>query len=309
MTLRQKLIKALPPQINTEWEFLRGRYYERLGKKDLKGALKRWYRYIKGRELNIDNPKTFSEKIQWLKIYDATSEKTRLCDKFLVRPWIEEKIGGEYLVPLLGVWDNFDDIDFHTLPRSFVLKTNHSSGWNIIVRDKYKLDLKSAKRRMDRWMSTDFAYFMGFEMQYSRVKRKIIAEKYIGGKSNLLDYKVICFHGEPYVIWIDSDRYSDHRRNLYDFDWKLQPYTMLVPNMEQYVPAPKNLSKMREIARILSQGFIHSRVDFFEVDGKLYFGEMTFTSGSGLSDFDPPYINRQWGDMMHLPERFEIFHA
>ena len=309
MGIKEKLQKVLPERVNQEWEFIRGAYYERIGKGDkLPEALKKWYRSRKHRDLDLNDPKTFSEKIQWLKIYDVTPEKTRLCDKYLVREWIRERIGEEYLVPLIGAWDNAEEIDFQKLPEQFVLKTNHSSGWNIVVTNKSELDINKTKRKLDRWMNTDFATFMGYEMQYRDVKRKIIAEEYIGdGVNELDDFKVMCFHGEPRVIWIDRGRHTDHRRNLYNEHWEKLPVTMLVPNLENDPPAPATLSKMWEIAKILSKGFICARIDFFEVNGKLYFGEITFTSGSGLSDFDPPEVNREWGDLMHLPEEYEVY--
>lgn len=309
MTLKEKMIKILPPEVNEEWEFIRGAYYERIGRGDrLPEALKSWYRARKKRELPLSDPKTFSEKIQWLKIYDVTPEKTRLCDKYLVRQWISEKIGDKYLVPLKGVWDRARDIDLSSLPDSFVLKTNHSSGWNIVVTDKSRLDMKKAVKKLDRWMCTDFATFMGYEMHYRDVKRRIIAEEYIGdGVSEIDDYKVMCFHGEPVCIWIDRGRHSDHRRNLYDRNWKLLPCTMLVPNIKEAVPAPAHLNEMWEIASLLSKGFICARIDFFEAGGKLYFGEITFTSGSGLSDFQPEEVNREWGDLMHLPSEAECY--
>lgn len=309
MGIRDVLRGVLPPGINEEWEFIRGARYERLAlKKGLPAALKIWYRARKGRNLNLEDPKTFSEKIQWLKLYDVTPEKIRLCDKYLVRDWIKEKIGDEYLVPFLGKWDRAEDIDFNALPDSFVLKTNHSSGWNIVVPDKSKLDKKKAVRKLDRWMHTDFACFMGYEMQYRDVRRRIIAEEYIGdGVHELDDYKVMCFHGKPHVIWIDRGRHTDHRRNLYDKDWNKYPVTMLVPNLHEDPPAPVNLKKMWELSEILSQGFICARIDFFEVEGRLYFGEITFTSGSGLSDFDPPETNRHWGDLMRLPKDVQCY--
>ncbi len=309
MKIKDRLRKILPPEINEEWEFIRGAYYEKLGhKKGLEEALKIWYRNLKGRDLNLSDPKTFSEKIQWLKIFDVTPDKIRLCDKYLVRDEVSKKVGGEYLVPLLGVWNKAEEIDFQKLPDSFVLKTNHSSGWNIVVTDKSKLNIGKAVKKLNRWMNTDFACFMGYEMQYREVERKIIAEEYIGdGVNELDDYKVMCFHGKPHVIWVDRGRHTDHRRNLYDRNWNMLPVTMLVPNLDTPLPAPKNLDKMWEIAEILSQGFICARIDFFEVKGKLYFGEITFTSGSGLSDFDPPETNRQWGDLMTLPENAECY--
>ena len=149
-------------------------------------ALEKWFFKKTGKKLDLKNPVTFNEKIQWLKLYDRNPLKTTLVDKYLVRDWIKDKIGEEYLIELLGVWDRFDDIDFSLLPSKFVLKTNHGSGWNMVVRDKEHLDLKKAKRLFDRWMKLNFAFMEGFEMQYEHVRPKIIAEKFIETKANIL---------------------------------------------------------------------------------------------------------------------------
>ena len=198
--------------------------------KDFPKILKQWYKKRTGKNLNLENPKTFNEKIQWLKLYDNSPLKTKLADKYLVREWIEEQIGSEYLIPLLGVWNNFDEIDFDKLPEKFVLKANHGSHWNIIVKDKSKLDKSKAKKKFDKWMARDYAFKAGLELQYRGIKPKIIAEKFIEDTNGELnDYKIMCFNGEPKFVWVDCGRYSNHTKNIYDLDWNLQPFKMTYP--------------------------------------------------------------------------------
>ena len=213
------------------------------------------------------------------------------------------------MVPLLGVWDSFDEIDFDKLPDQFVLKANHGSGWNIIVKDKAKFDIEDAKNKFDQWMNTNFAFKWGLELHYMNIPPKIIAEKYIENMNQLYDYKVMCFGGKPYFIWVDSDRYTNHKRSLFTLDWKPMPQRI----NDKYTPIddfdnakPKNLKKMVELAGILSKGFSQVRVDFYEVEGKLYFGEMTFTSSSGTEKVMPDTFAVELGDMIKLPRRKQI---
>ncbi len=266
--------------------------------------LKDWFYRCTGNELNLDNPQTFNEKIQWMKLYDSTPLKTQLADKYLVRDWVKEKIGEEYLIPLLGVWENFADIDFDKLPDKFVLKTNHGSAWNIIVTDKNKLNKQDAKRKFDEWLHTNFAYKAGLELHYKNIKPLIIAEKYIEtDDGDLKDYKFLCFNGEVKYIWVDKDRYSGHKRNLYDIDWNLLPQKIsegrLWSNFKN-CNKPKNFEKMLEFAKILSKNLAFVRVDFYENKNKLYFGELTFTSASGVHIFTPSSFNLELGQLIDL---------
>ena len=252
--------------------------------------------------LDLENPKTFNEKIQWLKLYDSTPLKTRLADKYLVRDWVKEKIGEEYLIPLLGVWDKFDDIDFDKLPDRFVLKCNHGCAYNIIVKDKSKFNKKEARKKINKWMKENFAYKTGLELHYADIPRKIIAEEDIeDSNKELNDYKIMCFNGKPQYIWIDQGRFSNRTENIYNKKWELQPFLLTYPNSKEQVPPPKNLDKMFKFAKILSEGFSFVRVDFYNIDGKIYFGEMTFTSASGTEKFIPSEYNRILGDMLELP--------
>jgi len=277
-------------------------YHKSLKKEDYPKALKKWFKKKTGEDLNLDAPRNFSEKIQWMKLYDSTQEKADLSDKYLVRDWVKERIGEKYLVPLYGAWDRADDIDFDALPDSFVLKTNHSSSWNIIVKDKSKLDVKQARRKLNRWMKMDYSFCCGLQIHYSLIKRKIIAEKYLENKDGLDDYKFLCFNGEPKYIWKDVGRFSgQHYRTFYDLDWKMQDFRYQYPTLDQSDEPPVCLKEMTELARTLSQGFPHVRVDFYEVDGRVYFGEMTFTCCSGIDRFYPREMDDIMGSYFELP--------
>lgn len=259
------------------------------------------YKNVIGHNLDWDNLQTYTEKMQWAKLYDKNPLKAVLTDKYLVRDWVEKKIGGVYLIPLLGVWDRFDDIDFSNLPDKFVLKTNHGSGTNLIVKDKSKLNLKRAKRMFDDWMSIDYAFNSNFEMHYTDIKPKIIAERYIETSTNdLPDYKFLCFGGKPYYCWVDSDRFTNHTRNVYDLEWNLQSWSQCHPIKEALIEKPENFETMVKLAQKLSDGFSHVRVDFYNIEGSIYFGEMTFTNASGLERIYPDEWDEKLGELWHL---------
>ena len=266
-------------------------------------ALKKWYKKCTGRELDLNDPKTFSEKLQWIKLYYKNPKMSILSDKLLVRDWIKEKIGEEYLVPLIGAWENFDDIDFDKFPNEFVIKANHGSKMNIIVNDKSKFDKEDARRKFKKWLKQDFSYMFGYQLHYGAIKPMIVAEEMIPNDGNLFDYKIFVFDGKARYIWIDSDRYSEHHRNIYDFDWNPAPFEIEFPKREKELPPPVNLEKMRVLAEKLAEGFPEVRVDFYEVDGKILFGEMTFTSGSGQEKIVPYEYDRILGDMITLPKK------
>ena len=278
-------------------------FFKYIPEKDYPIYMKEWFYRKTGEKLNLENPQTFNEKIQWLKLYDATLLKTKLADKYLVRDWIKEKIGEEYLVPLLGVWEKFDDIDFDKLPDKFVLKANHGSGWNIIVTDKNKLNKQDTKQKLDKWLHTNYAFNSGLELHYKDIKPLIIAEKYIEPEDgDLKDYKFLCFNGQVKYAWVDKDRYTKHTRNLYDINWQLMPVTIQYPNSNDEIQKPHNFDKMVEFAKVLSQGFALVRVDFYENNNNLYFGEMTFTSGNGVERFYPEKYNLELGQLIKLPK-------
>jgi len=266
--------------------------------------LAKWYHASTGDYVDFNNPKTFSQKLQWCKVYDMNPLKTLLADKYLVRDWVAEKIGEEYLVPVLGVWDKFDDIDFDVLPNKFALKCNHGSGWNIIVEDKSKLDLEQTKKKIDLWMSENFAYKAGFELHYMDINPKIIAEEYMENNGgDIYDYKFYCFDGKVKFIHFLMDRKSELRMAYFDPKWVKQDFVHNHPRIEDDIPAPSNLDKMIEIAETLSNGFPYVRVDLYRLnDGTIKFGEMTFTPASGTQDWNPPETDNMLGSLFHLPK-------
>lgn len=269
---------------------------------EYKKELSEQYQQRIGHSLDWDNLTAYTEKMQWAKLYDRDSRKSLLTDKYRVREWISSKIGEEYLIELLGVWDNFDEIDFSSLPEKFVLKTNHGSGTNVIVKDKSKLNIKTVRRKFKDWMDTDFGY-KSLERHYSDITPKIIAEKYIETDlGELQDYKFLCFGGRPYYCWVDMGRYSNHTRNVYNLNWELQPWNQeTYSHYEKPIEKPQNFDKMIEIVEVLAKDFAHVRVDLYNVNGKIYFGEMTFTNGGGFDRILPGEYDKMLGDLWELP--------
>lgn len=269
------------------------------------------YGAMTGNKLDLNNPYTFNEKIQWMKLYDTTPLKTRLADKYLVREWIKEKIGEQYLIPLLGAWDTFREINISDLPDSFVLKMNHGSTWNVVVKEKERMNWEEVQERFDYWTTIDYAFIIGFEMQYLNIQPKIVAEQYIGDTNgSLLDYKIHCFHGNPEYIHVIGDRDPDKHRAkeaFYNTEWILQPFSSGVyPRYIKEKQKPVNLDEMLRVARILSKDFPYVRVDLYELSsGDIKFGEMTFTPGSGFYHWIPSRMDRELGEKICLPSKEE----
>lgn len=272
-------------------------------------AIEDWYYEVTGKNIDIRNPKTFNELIQWGKIYDNTEIRSRLADKYEVREWVAERIGEQHLIPLLGVWDRAEDIDFTQLPDKFVLKCNHGSAYNIIVRDKTTLDEAKTRKQLNDWLHEDYA-FKGFELHYQQIKPRIIAEKDMLEErmEDLPDYKFFCFGGRVFCSYTMIDCAVSHangRLGFFDREYNLMPYHRkeFKPITEQ-IEKPQNYDKMIELAEILAEGFPHVRVDFYNVDGKIYFGEMTFTTANGRGIFEPEefdcILGEQW--LKYLPE-------
>ena len=268
--------------------------------------IKEQFRNALGYELNLENPKTFNEKLQWLKLYYHDPLMTKCADKYLVREYIKETIGEEYLIPLIGVWNKVEDIDFDSLPNQFVLKVNWGSGQNIIVKDKSQLNIEEAKNQLRYWMlPTSNHYYYSYEWAYKNIKPKIICEKYIEQTDgNLFDYKIFCFNGEPKYIQVDIDRFTNHKRCFYDINWnKLNFKThILFEFYADEVKKPDNLNKMLSFCRILSKQFNHVRVDFYTIDNKLYFGELTFYHGNGIEQFSIEEWDYKFGELLKLPK-------
>ena len=275
-------------------------YYKNLDKSEYRKELIDWYKFYTGEDLDLDNPKSFNEKIQWLKLNDSTELKGLCADKYEVKNWLVNKLGKDYSIKTLGVWDKFDDIDFDSLPDKFVLKANHGSGWNVIVKDKSKIDKSDLKKKFDDWMSKDFSFIDGFQMHYQYIKRKILAEEFIESPKGLIDYRIHCYNGVPKDIWIDL--YSgtkNHIRSIYDINYNKQDVVCTWPDAGN-IDKPKNYDLMVEISKKVSQEFKFVRVDFYEVDGRLYIGELTFTPLSGIGNYNPKSYNLLQGSWLKL---------
>jgi hypothetical protein len=257
-----------------------------------------------GKRLNIIDPKSFNEKLQWLKLNDRKPEYRIYVDKYAVRSYIAETIGEEYLIPLIGVYDKVEEIDWDSLPDKFVLKCTHGSGSNIICPDKNKLNIEEAKKKLKKWMNKNW-YWFGREWPYRNVKPRILCEKYLVDESGkeLIDYKFMCFNGEVKCIFVCSNRNSPLGLNIdiYNVDWNLMPFGR--PNSPRTgvkIPKPRNFNKMIEFAEKLAKDIPFIRVDFYEVDGHLYFGELTFYPTSGFGKFTPEYYDDILGSWLKL---------
>jgi len=264
--------------------------------------IKLQYRYHLGEKLNLSSPRKFNEKIQWLKLYDRKPEYISYVDKYLVREYIRNKIGERYLIPLIGVYDNVDEIDWVNLPNSFVLKCTHGSSSNIICPEKSKLDIKEANKKLKRWLKKNW-YWYGREWPYKYVRPRIICEKYMVDESGieLKDYKIFCFNGEPKLIQVDFGRFSNHQRNIYDTNWNYINASIKYPtNPNKIIEKPKKLDEMLSIAKILSEGIPHIRVDLYSINELIYFGELTLYHGSGYEKIVPDTLNIIMGDWLEL---------
>ena len=267
--------------------------------------LKLVYRARIGRPLNLNSPKGFNEKLQWLKLYDRNPLYTKLVDKAEVKPWVAERIGWEHVVPTLGVWDSFDDIDFGALPERFVLKCTHDSGGLAICRDLSTFDMAAARRKIERSLANNY-FWSGHEWPYKDVRPRIIAEEYLdpaGEQVGLTDYKVMCFGGQARCEFTCTGRADGNLHvDFFDTEWNHMPFTRHYPNADVPPEAPERLKDMVAMAERLSEGMPFVRVDFYEVAGQYYFGEMTFYPGSGMEEFDPERWDEELGSWIELPE-------
>ena len=270
--------------------------------------LKREYRLFMGDELDLDNPRLYTMKLQWLKLYDHRPEYTEMVDKYAVKQYVSDRIGAEYVIPLLGVWSSVEDIDFDKLPEKFVLKTTHDSGGLVICKDKSKLDIESAKKKLKYFLKRKY-YDYNKEWPYKNVPPRIIAEAYMEDSTcgELRDYKFFTFGGEPKVLYIAQGRGKGEPTvaDFFDMDFNHLPFT-IDHDMAAIPPEkPQNFERMKQLARILSAGVPQLRVDFYEVDGRVYFGEMTFFHCSGMVPFNPREWDEIFGDWVVLPAKSE----
>lgn len=270
--------------------------------------LKRKFKAVFGYELNLNNPQTFNEKLQWLKLHDRNPLYTTLVDKYAVKKWVADKIGPEYIIPTLGVWDSPDEIDFDKLPNQFVLKCNHNSGLGMcICKDKSKLDIKKVKKELKRGLKQDY-YLTNREWPYKNVPRKIIAEKYMvdeGSPQGLKDFKFMCFDGKVKCSFVCTERFATDglKVTFYDTSWNVMPFERHYPRSKTPLVKPFNYDEMVILAEKLSEDIPFVRVDFYSVKGKTYFGEMTFFPGAGLEEFTPFEWDKKIGDWLILPRR------
>lgn len=268
--------------------------------------LKKRYKEELGEKLNLRNPSTFNEKLQWLKLYDHNPLYTQLVDKYQIRNYVAEKLGEKYLIPLLGVWEDPKDIDFESLPNQFVLKCNHNSGKGMcICRDKSTLDYTAVRNELSKGLKEDF-YLTSREWPYKNVPRKIICEQYMtegAGTEGLTDYKFFCFNGEAKIMYISNDFCKEPRTDFFDMDFNHLPIRIVDPPADIVPEKPKPFEEMKRMAEILSKDIPHVRVDFYLVQGKVYVGEMTFYHSAGFARIKPKEWNLRMGSWIKLPDK------
>ena len=265
------------------------------------------YKLKMGKKLDLDDPKTFTEKLQWLKLYDRKPEYTKMVDKYEAKQYVADRIGDEYIIPTLGVWDHFDEIDFDALPEQFVLKCAHDSGGLCICRDKKTFDIEKARQRIN-WSQGREYYYMWREWPYKDVKHRILAEQYMQDQTNpeLTDYKFYCFNGEPKFLYVSTglENHATASISFLTLDWQFAPYERSdYPPFAKLPPKPQNFDLMIELARKLSAGTDFLRVDLYEINGKVYFSELTFSPGAGFTKFKDPTHDLEIGNMLHLTSK------
>lgn len=288
-------------------------YFMKLDEKEYERELSIWFKKnTKGLVCDFNNPQRFTEKIQWLKLYDnkKIGIKTRLADKFLVRTWIKDIIGEDYLIDLIAAYDDFNQIDFEKLPESFVIKYNHGAKMNILVKNKENIDKKDLINKLKYWKKINYAFYDGsFQLQYKDIKPKILIEKYMknGNKDCLVDYKFYCFDGKPLYCQVISERTKEETISFFDIDWnKINVVGLGCHNIEKNkIEKPESYDEMIGIAKKLSQGFEFVRVDLYDIDGKCYFGEMTFTPASGGGYFIPDSFDYELGKKITISSKGE----
>lgn len=253
--------------------------------------------------LALEEPKTFTEKINWLKLRVKYPLGIILSDKFEVRKFVTERIGAEFLVQINAVYNNADEIDLNALPEQFVMKTTHGSGWNYICKDKSRIVENDLRNKFKNWLSRN-PYYLSREWQYDEVNPKIICEKYLG--ENINDYKLFCFDSEVKYIQVDVDRFTDHKRNIYDVEWQLQDFELIYPKSISEIPCPAELDKMIILAQKLSQGMNFMRVDLYNIDGRIYFGEMTLHPEGGAGPFDSYETDLAFGKSLDLSSLLNV---
>ena len=268
---------------------------------DDKTFLKLKYRLNISKELNLKCPKTFNEKLQWLKLYDRKDIYTTMVDKNDVKKYVSDIIGSKYIIPTIGLYDKFEDINFDSLPKQFVIKCTHDSGGLIICKDKNKLNIKQARKKIKRSLKKNYYYF-GREWPYKNLKPKIIVEKYMEDEndSSMHDYKIHCFNGKAKYILVCTDREEELKETFFDIEWNISPFKRPNHEIDKNIKKPSGLSSMIQLAEKLSKNIPFLRVDFYQINGKIYFGELTFFPAAGFAKFEPEEWDEKLGELIDL---------
>lgn len=273
-----------------------------VGASDVKISIYQYY-LKNGVRPDLKNPKEFMEKTLWLKLNYYTENYGNYADKFEVRAYVENKIGNKYLNDIFGVYDSISNINFEVLPNQFVLKGTHGSGYNIIVKDKNELNIEKTKKKLNQFLSENY-YHKFREKIYKDLKPKILVEKYVSeiDSDSLIDYKFHCFHGKAKYVFVQKDKSKNLRKSFYDMNWnQILPENYIEAFHEAEFKKPDNFDEMIQVAEKLSEGFIFLRVDLYSIEDKIIFGELTFFSNGGLVRSSVEGFNKEFGDLMHLP--------
>ena len=261
------------------------------------------YYFVMDKKLNLENPKTFNEKLQWLKLYDRNPEYTKMVDKYEAKKYVLNLIGEEHIIPTLGIYNNFEEINLAKLPDKFVIKPTHTSGNVYICKDKNIINLEKLRKLINKWLKRKY-YYLHREWPYKNIKPRIIIEKYMSTEKQpeLIDYKFFCFNGEPKILLVCSGRSKKLKKTWFDVKWNKLDLEEGNCETDGTLKKPKNLDLMIELARKLSRKIPFVRIDFYENDSRVYFSEITFYPNSGFEKFKPEKYDEILGDMIELPK-------
>ena len=297
--------KILSYKKNTKYNKIYAKRFNGLTRKEERYILETQFKKRVGYKLNLDNPQTFNEKIQWLKFNYRDPLMTKCADKIGVREYVKEKIGEQYLVPIIGIYNSVDEINFENLPEKFVAKVNWGSGQNIIVTNKLELDIETTKRKLAEWMKPENnLYYEGLEWVYKNINPKIIIEEYIQEADDLIDYKFFCYNSEPKNMFIVKNRKlgkDNMTLNFFDSNFNSLPFTRNFKRSEEIFTKPILWDEMIKISKILAEPFPFVRVDFYMLNNQLKIGELTFYPGNGVEPFDPVEWDYKFGELLQLP--------
>ena len=302
MNLLQALypLKVLMSKDSFLYKKIRTMYRKYMMNNNYLALLNHDFRAGTGYNLNLESPQTFNEKLQWLKCYYRDPLMARCADKVTARTFVKERIGGEHLIPIYGIYNKVEEIDLEELPDRFVLKTNHASGQVIICKDKHRMDWKNEFKKLKGWLESNYYYESG-EWIYKDIQPKIICERLLD--ENISDYKFYCFSGKPEILLICFDRPYNLTMNYYDMNFNFLKVKQSSDNNSKQVNMPKKFELMKSLAAELSAPFPHVRVDFFAIDDQVYFSELTFFDSNGMEAFEPVEWDYRLGSMIELPKQ------